>query len=43
MTDALSRITAIGRNTFTGLVRQKVFYFLLIFALLVIGNSAFLA
>jgi ABC-type transport system involved in multi-copper enzyme maturation permease subunit len=43
MTDALSRITAIGRNTFTGLVRQKVFYFLLIFALVVIGNSAFLA
>jgi ABC-type transport system involved in multi-copper enzyme maturation permease subunit len=43
MTGALSRITAIGRNTFTGLVRQKVFYFLLIFALVVIGNSAFLA
>jgi ABC-type transport system involved in multi-copper enzyme maturation permease subunit len=34
---------AIGRNTFTELVRQKVFYFLLIFALLVIGNSAFMA
>jgi hypothetical protein len=43
MTGALSRISAIGRNTFTGLVRQKVFYFLLIFALMVIGNSAFLA
>jgi ABC-type transport system involved in multi-copper enzyme maturation permease subunit len=34
---------AIGRNTFTELVRQKVFYFLLLFALFVIGNSAFLA
>ena len=34
---------AIARNTFTELVRQKVFYFLLIFALLVIGNSAFMA
>lgn len=33
----------IARNTFTELVRQKVFYFLLIFALLVIGNSAFMA
>ena len=34
---------AIARNTFTELVRQKVFYFLMIFALLVIGNSAFMA
>ena len=34
---------AIGWNTFTELVRMKVFYFLLIFALLVIGNSAFVA
>lgn len=33
----------IARNTFTELVRQKIFYFLLIFALLVIGNSAFMA
>jgi hypothetical protein len=40
---ASSRIFAIGRNTFTELVRQKVFYFLLLFALLVIGNSAFVA
>ena len=39
----LTRIQAIGRNTFTELVRQKVFYFLLIFGLIVIGNSAFLA
>lgn len=43
MTAAPSRILAIGRNTFTELVRQKVFYFLLLFALIVIGNSAFLA
>ena len=43
MTGALSRILAIGRNTFTELVRQKVFYCLLLFALIVIGNSAFLA
>lgn len=34
---------AIARNTFTDLVRQKVFFFLLIFALLIIGNSAFMA
>ena len=36
-------ILAIARNTFTELVRQKVFFFLLIFALLIIGNSAFMA
>lgn len=34
---------AIASNTFTELVRQKVFFFLLVFALLVIGNSAFMA
>lgn len=34
---------AIGWNTFIELVRMKVFYFLLIFALLIIGNSAFVA
>ena len=34
---------SIARNTFTELVRQKVFFFLLIFALLIIGNSAFMA
>lgn len=34
---------AIGWTTFTELVRMKVFYFLLIFALLIIGNSAFVA
>jgi len=38
-----ARIAAIGKNTFTELVRQKVFYFLLLFALLVIGNSAFVS
>lgn len=43
MTAAPSRVFAIARNTFTELVRQKVFYFLLLFALIVIGNSAFLA
>lgn len=36
-------VWAIGRHTLTDLVRQKVFYFLLIFGLLVIGNSAFIA
>lgn len=30
-------------NTLTELARQKIFYFLLIFGLLVIGNSAFMA
>jgi ABC-type Na+ efflux pump permease subunit len=38
-----SATLAIAANTFTELVRQKVFFFLLIFALLVIGNSAFMA
>lgn len=40
---SLRVVAAICRNTFTELVRQKVFFFLLIFALLVIGNSAFMA
>ena len=40
---ASTRVIAIGKNTFTELVRQKVFYFLLLFALLVIGNSSFLS
>ena len=40
---SLRVVAAISRNTFTELVRQKVFFFLLIFALLVIGNSAFMA
>jgi len=37
------RVAAITGNTFTELVRLKVFYFLLIFALLLIGNSLFMA
>jgi hypothetical protein len=40
---SLRGTVAIGLNTFTELVRMKVFYFLLIFALLIIGNSAFVA
>ncbi len=38
-----SRILALAANTLTELTRLKVFYFLLIFALLVIGNSVFMA
>jgi hypothetical protein len=37
------RITAIAANTLTELTRQKVFYVLLIFALVLIGSSVFLA
>ena len=37
------RVAALSLTTLTELVRLKVFYFLLIFALLVIGNSAFMA
>jgi hypothetical protein len=40
---SLSRISALAGNTFTELVRLKVFYFLLIFALLLIANSIFMA
>ena len=36
------RVSAIAGATFTELVRMKVFYFLLIFALVIIGNSAFM-
>ena len=39
----IRRATAIAAVTWTELVRLKVFYFLIIFALLVIGNSFFLA
>ena len=38
-----SRILAITANTLTDLTRQKVFYVLLIFALVLIGSSVFLA
>jgi hypothetical protein len=37
------RITAITVNTLTELTRLKVFYFLLVFALLLIGSSMFMA
>lgn len=37
------RIAAIAANTFTELVRLKVFYFLLLFALFLIGSSFFMA
>jgi ABC-type Na+ efflux pump permease subunit len=37
-----SRVFAIASNTLLELVRQKVFYFLLIFALLLIGSSIFM-
>ncbi len=39
----IGRISAITGNTLTDLTRQKVFYFLLIFALLLIGSSLVLA
>lgn len=39
----IRRVSAIAAVTWTELVRMKVFYFLIIFALLVIGNSFFLA
>ena len=37
------RVAAIAFNTVTELTRLKVFYFLLLFALLLIGSSAFMA
>jgi ABC-type Na+ efflux pump permease subunit len=40
---SLLRVRAIAAITFTGLIRLKAFYFLLLFALLLIGNSVFLA
>ena len=40
---SLSRVVAIATNTLTELTRQKVFYLLLIFALLLIGSSVFMA
>lgn len=38
---SLTRVLALAGNTFRELVRQKVFYFLVLFALLVIGGSLF--
>src|SRR5216684_3546174 len=40
---SLGRIGAITTNTLTELTRQKVFYILLIFALVLIGSSIFMA
>src|SRR5213080_894158 len=40
---SLSRILTITRNTLTELTRLKVFYVLLVFALLLIGSSIFMA
>jgi hypothetical protein len=42
-TFAFGRVTAITGNTLTGLVRLKIFYGLLLFALLLIGASIFMA
>jgi ABC-2 type transport system permease protein len=38
-----ARISAITTNTLTELIRQRVFYVLLIFALILIGSSVFMA
>ena len=40
---SFGRLTAIVGNTFIGLTRLKVFYVLLLFALLLIGSSVFMA
>src|ERR1700676_124283 len=40
---SLARVLAITANTLTELTRQKAFYVLLIFALLLIGSSIFMA
>jgi ABC-type Na+ efflux pump permease subunit len=40
---SFGRVFAITRNTLTELTRQKAFYILLIFALVLIGSSVFLA
>lgn len=40
---SLRRVAALTGNTFTGLVRLKVFCFLLLFGLLLIGSSLFMA
>lgn len=40
---SISRVSAMAANTFTELTRQKVFYILLVFALLLIGSSVFMA
>lgn len=40
---SIGRIAAIAGNTLTGLTRLKIFYVLLLFALLLIGSSIFMA
>jgi ABC-type Na+ efflux pump permease subunit len=40
---SIARIAAITANTFIELTRQKTFYVVLLFALLLIGNSTFMA
>src|SRR4051812_6842598 len=40
---SFSRVAAITGNTFIGLTRLRIFYVLLLFALLLIGSSAFMA
>jgi ABC-type Na+ efflux pump permease subunit len=40
---SLNRIAALTGNTLTGLTRLKIFYVLLLFALLLIGSSIFMA
>jgi len=40
---SISRILVLATNTLTELARLKIFYFLLLFGLLVIGNSLFMA
>lgn len=40
---SIQRVVVLAVNTLTELARLKIFYFLLIFALLVIGNSVFMA
>ncbi|MDQ2823878.1 MAG: ABC transporter permease subunit [Verrucomicrobiota bacterium] len=40
---SLGRLIAITTNTLTDLTRQKIFYFVVIFALILIGSSAFMA
>ncbi len=39
---SFGRVWALATNTLTELIRLKIFYFLLLFALLLIGSSAFL-
>lgn len=40
---SIRRVAAIGSNTLTDLTRQKLFYFILIFAVALIASSVFLA